>query len=95
MDLSKLIQMFYKNVIESSSDEESGDDSEMMMATTMLLHEHSSRPVHSGSVKGRAANVKRNREKGHYKLYHDYFHPTKSIYDAQTCRRRWCQGSCS
>jgi hypothetical protein len=83
MELSKSIQMFYKNVIESSSDEESDDDSEKRMAATMLLHEHTSRLVHWGSVKGRKANVKRNRERGHNQLYRYYFHPTKPIFDAQ------------
>jgi hypothetical protein len=57
MELSKSIQMFYKNVIESSSDEESDDDSELMMATTKLLHE--------------------------------YFHPTKTIFNAQKFRCRY------
>jgi hypothetical protein len=79
--------MFYKNVIKSSSDEDSDDDFELMMAATMLLHKHSSRPVHKGSVKGHTANVKRKREKSHYQLYRDYFHPTKPIYDAQIFRR--------
>jgi hypothetical protein len=46
MELSKSIQMFYKNVIESASNEESGDDSELLMVAAMLLHEHTSRPVH-------------------------------------------------
>jgi hypothetical protein len=68
MELSKSIQTFYKNVIESSSDKETDDDTELMMAVTMLLREHTSRPVHRGSVKGRAGNVKRNCEKGHYQL---------------------------
>jgi hypothetical protein len=55
----------------------------------MLLHEHTSRPVYRGSVKGRKANVKRNREKGHYQLYRDYFHPTKPIFDAQKLQHRY------
>jgi hypothetical protein len=38
MDMSKSIQMLYKNIIESLSDEEFDDDSELMMVTTMLLH---------------------------------------------------------
>jgi hypothetical protein len=50
MNLSNSIQMFYKNVIESSSDDVRDDDSKLMMATTMLLHEHNSRPLHRGSV---------------------------------------------
>jgi hypothetical protein len=53
MKLSKSIHMFYKNVIESLSDEEADDDTELMMAVAMLLHEHTSRPVYRGSVKGR------------------------------------------
>jgi hypothetical protein len=77
--------MFYMNIIESSSDEDLDDDSELMMATAMLLHEHSSRPVHRALSRG-AANVKRNREKGHYQLYWDYFQPTKPIHDAQKFR---------
>jgi hypothetical protein len=40
-----------------------------------------------GSVKGRKANVKRNRERGHYQLYRDYFHPTRPIFDEQKFRR--------
>jgi hypothetical protein len=79
MGLSKSIQMFYKNVIDSSPDKKSDDDSELMMAAAMLLHEHTSMPVHRGSVKGCKANAKRNREKGHCQLYRDYFHPTKPI----------------
>jgi hypothetical protein len=87
MDLSKSIQMFYKNFIESSLNEDSDDDSELMMAAAILLHEHSSKPVHKGSVKGHATNVKCKREKSHYQLYRDYFYPTKPIYDAQTFQR--------
>jgi hypothetical protein len=89
MELSKSIQRFYKNVIESSSDEEADDDTELMMAATMLLLEHTSRPVYRGSIKGRKPNVKRNRESGHYQLYRDYFHPTKPIFDVQRFRRRY------
>jgi hypothetical protein len=81
--------MFYKNVVESSSDKESDDDSKLMMATAMLLHEHTSRPVYKGSVKGRKVNVKHNREKVHYQLYRDYFHPTKPNFDAQKFWRRY------
>jgi hypothetical protein len=76
MDLNKSIQM------ESSSDEDSNDDFELMMTAAMLLHEHNSRPVRRGSIKGRVANVKLNQKKGHYQPYWDYFHPTKPIYDA-------------
>jgi hypothetical protein len=54
-----------------------------MMVAAMLLHEYNSRPVYRGSVKGRKPNVKRNRERGHYQLYRDYFHPTNTIFDAQ------------
>jgi hypothetical protein len=81
--------MFYKNVIESSSDEESNDDTELMMVAAMLLHEHTSRPVYRGSVKGRKPNVKRNCEKGHYQLYCDYFHPTNPLFHGQRFRRRY------
>jgi hypothetical protein len=80
--------MFYNNVIESSSDEEANNDTELMMAASMLLHEHTSRPVYRGSVKGCKANVKPNRERGHYQLYLDYFHPTRTIFDAQIF---WCR----
>jgi hypothetical protein len=48
MELSKSIQMFYKNVIESLSDEESDDDSELIMVVAMILHEHTSRSVNGG-----------------------------------------------
>jgi hypothetical protein len=89
MELRKSIQTFYKTVIESSSDEEADDDTELMMAAAMLLHEHTSRPVFRGSVKGHKPNVKCNREKGHYQLYRDYFHPTNPIFDAQRFWRRY------
>jgi hypothetical protein len=42
-----------------------------------------------GSVKGRKANVKHNREKGHYQLYRDYFYPIKPIFDAQKFWHRY------
>jgi hypothetical protein len=95
MELSKLIQTFYKTVIDSSSDEESDDDFELMMAAAMLLHEHTWRPVYRGSVKGRKPNVKCNREKGHYQLF-----ATTSILTIQSSVRKnfgaatGCQGSC-
>jgi hypothetical protein len=31
-------------------------------------------------VKGRAANLDRNRENGHVHLYADYFHPETALY---------------
>jgi hypothetical protein len=74
MNLNNSVEMFYKSVIESSSDEESDDDFELIMATAALIYEQNSRP--RGSTKPRRANIKRNREKGHYQLYRDYFHPT-------------------
>jgi hypothetical protein len=86
--LSKSIQTFYNNVIESSSNEEANNDTELMMAASMLLHEHTLRLVYRGSVKGSKANVKPNHERGHYQLYLDYFHPTRPIFDAQ---RFWCR----
>jgi hypothetical protein len=89
MELSKSIRTFYKTVIESSPNEESDDDTEQMMVAAMLLHEHTSRPVYRGSVKGRKPNVKRNRDRGHYQLYRDYFHPTNPLFDAQRFRRRY------
>jgi hypothetical protein len=33
--------------------------------------------------------VKRNREKGYYQRYRDYFHPTRPIFDAQRFWRRY------
>jgi hypothetical protein len=83
MELSKSIETFYKNVIESSSDEEANNDTKLMMVAAMLLHEHTSRSVFRGSVKGCKPNVKRNHERGHYQLYREYFHPTRPIFDAQ------------
>jgi hypothetical protein len=68
---------------------ESDDDTELMMAATILLHEHTLRPVYRGSVKGCKPNVKRNRERGNYQLYRDYFHPTNPLFDAQRFRRRY------
>jgi hypothetical protein len=83
MELSKLIRMFYKTGVDSLSDEESDDDTELMMAATILIHEHTSRPVYRGSVKRCKPNVKRIRERGHYQLYRDYFHPTNPLFGAQ------------
>jgi hypothetical protein len=68
-------------------DEDADNDTELMMAATMLVHEHTSRPVYMGSVNGRKPNVKRNHERGHYQLYHNYFYPTNPIFDAQRFRR--------
>jgi hypothetical protein len=93
MELRKSIQTFYKTVIESSSDEESDDDTELMMAAAMLLHEHTTRPVYRGSVKGRKANVKRNRRRATTNST-----ATTSILPTQSlmCKdSSGCQGSCS
>ena len=40
-------------------------------------------------MKGRAPNLLRNRERGHYQLYRDYFHPTNPVFDAQRFWRRY------
>jgi hypothetical protein len=37
-------------------------------------------PQWRGSMKGRAANLDRNRENGHVELYVDYFHPETALY---------------
>jgi hypothetical protein len=59
------------------------------MAAAMILHEHASRPLYRGSLKGRKPNIKCNHEKGHYQLYRDYFYPTKPIFDAQKICHRY------
>ena len=40
-------------------------------------------------VKGREANVDREREAGHVRLYKDYFHQTNPVHKAKAFRRRY------
>ena len=83
MELSKRIRKFYETFIAPSSDEDSDDDTELLVATVMVINEYTySGPMRRGSVKGRAPNLLRSRERGHYQLYRDYFHPTRLVFDA-------------
>jgi hypothetical protein len=96
MELSKSIQTFYKNVIESSSDEEADDDTELMMAAAMLLHEHTSShcsgtrstdasPMSSATVIGAATNS----------IVTTSILPAQSLMRKDSDAATGCQGSCS
>jgi hypothetical protein len=95
MELSKSIQMSYKNVIESSSDEESDDDSEKMMVMTMLLHEHTSRLVYWGSVKGqRPMSSATVRGATTNSIGTTSILPSQSLMRKNSGAATGCQGSC-
>jgi hypothetical protein len=64
------------------SDTDSDDDADLMVTMATVLNEANEAymPQWRGSVKGRAANLDRNRENGHVQLYADYFHPETALY---------------
>jgi hypothetical protein len=85
MQMSKAIEFFYKNVMESSSDEEFDSETELLFTTASMEHDHYMLPKHMGgsSVK-RKAKKDRDRVGGHACLMRDYI-PTNviSITDGQ------------
>ena len=84
------IEYFYKNIIDSSSEEDSDGETEMLFAAASLVHAQCLMPVkRGGSSKGREANVDREREAGHVRLYKDYFHQTNPVHKAKAFRRRY------
>jgi hypothetical protein len=53
-----------------------------MVATVSFIQEHieRQRPSHIGLARPRMGNLLHDREDGHYRLYRDYFHPTKPVF---------------
>jgi hypothetical protein len=73
-------EFFYTHFFDDS-DTNSEDDADLMVAVATVLNEANEAymPQWRGSVKGRAANLDRNRENSHVQLYADYFHPEMSL----------------
>jgi hypothetical protein len=81
---------YYDNVLISSSDRDSDDEINLLMAAAGMVNEHFLMPPHSGSSsKMRAANIDRDREAGHARLYKDYFDPIMPLYKEKAFRRRY------
>jgi hypothetical protein len=74
-------EFFYPHFFDES-DTNSDDDADLMVAVATVLNEANEAymPQWRGSVKGRAANLDRNRENGHVQLYVDYFHLETVLY---------------
>jgi hypothetical protein len=68
---------------------ESDDDAYLMVAVVAVLNEANEAymPQWRVSVKGRAANLDRNRENDHVHLYANYFHPETTLYRNYFWRR--------
>jgi hypothetical protein len=82
------VQAFYENVLNLSSDEESDGETDLLMADTGMVNEHFLMPPHrGGSSKKREANVDRDREAGHARLYKDYFDPINPLFKEKAIRR--------
>ena len=90
---SSSIEFFYKNVVESSSDDDSDGDTEMIMTAASFIYDDMMRPTRRASINQRSANVDRERESGHARIYKDYFHPTDPIFKEATFRRRFRMSS--
>jgi hypothetical protein len=89
MDLRHTIEFFIKDVLDNSSEEESNAYSELMVVVASPVHEHTERqrPSHRGSTRPPRFNLKHNREGGHYRMYRNYFHPTKPVFMDALFRR--------
>jgi hypothetical protein len=74
-------EFFYMHFFDES-DTDSDDDADLMVAVATVLNEYNEAYMTQwrGSVKGRAANLDRNRENCHVQLYTDYFHPETALY---------------
>jgi hypothetical protein len=74
-------EFFYTHFFDES-DTDSNNDADLMVAVATVLNEANEAymPQWRGSVKGRAANLDRNRENGHVQLYADYLHPETALY---------------
>jgi hypothetical protein len=74
-------QAFYNNVLISLFDEESYGETDLLMPAVDMVNEHFLMPPHrGGSSKKREANVYRDREAGHTRMYKDYFDPINPLY---------------
>jgi hypothetical protein len=63
---------FYENVLNSSTDEESDGETDLFMAAASMVNEHFLMPPHRGGLSKKwDANVDRDREAGHARLYKD------------------------
>jgi hypothetical protein len=87
---SKEIELFYKNIIESSLDEDSDREIELLFTVANMMHDHFLLPKRrGGSSAKRKVNTGRDRVVGHTCLMRDYFHPTDLLYDVKTFRGRY------
>jgi hypothetical protein len=67
-------QTFCGSIVKSSSDEESDGETDFFMATAGMVNKELLLPPHrGGSSKKQEANVDRDLEDGHVRLYKDYF----------------------
>ncbi|XP_051211597.1 uncharacterized protein [Lolium perenne] len=89
MDLRQSLEMLRREVMDTSSDEESDETSQLLVSVASLIHKHNGRQmlVYWGSMKGRLANIKRNRVGVHNQLYKYYFDLTDPVYTKVMFRR--------
>jgi hypothetical protein len=82
MDLRQSVNFSVNKILYSSLDDESDDSSKLMVATVSFIQEHieRQRPSHIGLARPRMGNLLHDQEDGHYRLYRDYFHPTKPVF---------------
>jgi hypothetical protein len=68
-------------VLISLFDEESDGETDLLMAVVDMVNEHFLMPPRrGGSSKKQEANVNRDREAGHTRMYEDYFDPINPLY---------------
>ncbi|KAI5003439.1 hypothetical protein ZWY2020_030599 [Hordeum vulgare] len=81
-------EFFFHHFIYSSND--SSSDDEDIVVAAVLVHDHIQRqlPRYRGSLRGRAPNLNRNRERGQALLYVDYFANTP-LFKPDKFRRRF------
>jgi hypothetical protein len=81
---------YYDNMLMSSSDENSDYENDLLMAAVGMVNEYFLMPPRRGdSSKKREANVDRDREAGHARLYKDYFDLIIPLYKEKAFRRRY------
>jgi hypothetical protein len=77
-------------VLDSLSDEESNNETDLLMAVAGMVNKHFLMPPRrGGSSKKREANIDRDREAGHTRLYKDYFDPINPLFKEKAFRRRY------
>jgi hypothetical protein len=68
-------------VLISLFDEESDDETDLLMRAVNMVNKHFLMPPHrDGSSKKWEANVDRDREAGHMRMYKDYFDLINPLY---------------